>query len=113
MLTTILRSSTTRGSHFRKTSKYSYSVWRSVKNDDTLLRTSTNNLASSQNGVHDILINFNCSPYIKNCSVNRRLVSTSSVRLKEASSKVEQTVERLKDKVEDNMEKKIDFNFVL
>ena len=101
MLTTILRSSTTRGSHFRKTSKYSYSVWRSVKNDDTLLRTSTNNLASSQNGVHDILINFNCSPYIKNCSVNRRLVSTSSVRLKEASSKVEQTVERLKDKVEE------------
>ena len=100
MLTTILRSSTTHGSHFRKTSKYSYSVWRSVKNDDTLLRTSTNNLASSQNGVHDILINFNCSPYIKNCSVNRRLVSTSSVRLKEASSKVEQTVERLKDKVE-------------
>ena len=117
MLTTILRSSTTRGSHFRKTSKYSYSVWRSVKNDDTLLRTSTNNLASSQNGVHDILINFNCSPYIKNCSVNRRLVSTSSVRLKEASSKVEQTVERLKDKVEekeslDNLEKKIDSKIV-
>ena len=115
MLTTILRSSTTHGSHFRKTSKYSYSVWRSVKNDDTLLRTSTNNLASSQNGVHDILINFNCSPYIKNCSVNRRLVSTSSVRLKEASSKVEQTVERLKDKVEekqDNLEKKIDSKIV-
>ena len=118
MLTTILRSSTTHGRHFRKTSKYSYSVWRSVKNDDTLLRTSTNNLASSQNGVHDILINFNCSPYIKNCSVNRRLVSTSSVRLKEASSKVEQTVERLKDKVEeekeslDNLEKKIDSKIV-
>ena len=114
MLTTILRSSTTHGSHFRKTSKYSYSVWRCVKNNDvdTLLRTTNNNLAS-QNGVQNILINFNCSPYIKNCSVNRRLISTSSVRLKEPSSKVEQTVERLKDKVEekeslDNLEKKID-----
>ena len=45
--------------------------------------------------------------------MNRRLISTSSVRLKEPSSKVEQTVERLKDKVEekeslDNLEKKID-----
>ena len=99
MLTTILRSSTTHGSHFRKTSKYSYSVWRSVKNDDILLRTTT--LGSQNGGVQNILINFNCSPYIKNCSVNRRLISTSSVRLKEPSSKVEQTVERLKDKVEE------------
>ena len=94
LISNVLRTPTAY-SHFRKTSKLSYSVWRSVKNENAFESLST---LSSQNGVTKVLINFKCSPYIKNCSVSSRLVSNSVSRYKEPSSKVEETVERLKEK---------------
>ena len=106
MLSSTLKTSVSR-SNFHKTSKFSYSVWRSVKNEHAF--DSSTKLAC-QNGVQKVLINFQCSPYIKNCSVNSRLVSTSVTRYKEPSSKVEETVERLKEKKKgdsDTLETKI------
>ena len=94
LISNVLRTPTAY-SHFRKTSKLSYSVWRSVKNENAFETLST---LSSQNGVTKVLINFKCSPYIKNCSVSSRLVSNSVTRHKEPSSKLEETVERLKEK---------------
>ena len=88
MLSTILTTSSAR-SHFRKTSRFSYSVWRSVKNEHAF---------ACQNGFQKVLINFQCNPYIKTCSVQKRLLSTSSSKYKEPSSKVEETVDRLKEK---------------
>ena len=79
ILSTILRSSSAHR-NFRKTSNLTYSVWKSVKDQR-------------------ILVNFQCGPHVHVSRVQARLLgSTSSIKGKEPSSKIEETVERLKEK---------------
>ena len=65
--------------NFRKTSNLTYSVWKSFKDQR-------------------ILLNFQCGPHVQVSRVHARLLNTSSLRSKEPSSKIEETVERLKEK---------------
>ena len=83
MLSTVLRSATAHR-NFRKTSNLTYSVWKSVKDQR-------------------ILINFQCGPHVQVSRVHARLISSSHSRPKEPSSKIEETVERLKEKVEEDI----------
>ena len=78
MLSTVLRSSSAHR-NFRKTSNLTYSVWKSVKDQR-------------------IFVNFQCGPHVQVSRVQARLLSTSSFRGKEPSSKIEETVDRLKEK---------------
>ena len=83
MLSTVLRSATAHR-NFHKTSNLTYSVWKSVKDQR-------------------ILINFQCGPHVQVSRVHARLLSNSSLRPKEPSSKLEETVDRLKEKVEEDI----------
>jgi len=92
MISTIVRSASLHR-NFRKTSKLSYSVWKSVKCNN--LHQNGSSLSSHQNNV---LIRFNCGPNVQGARLNARYLTTSTVKTKEASSKTAETVERLKEK---------------
>ncbi len=84
LINTLLRSSSLQRS-FHKGSNLSYSVWKSVK-------------TSQDQNPQRVLVNFRCSPNINGCHIHTRYLATSTLRSKEPSSKIEETVERLKEK---------------
>ena len=87
MLSTILRTTSVH-KNFRKTSNLSYSVWKTVKI----------NRGQNQHEYQKVLVNFKCAPNIHRARVQVRSLTTSEPRNKEPSSKIEETVERLKEK---------------
>lgn len=87
MIGTIVRSASLHR-NFRKTSNLSYSVWKSVKC----------NRIQQNGGCQDILIRFTSGPGIHGARLNTRYLTTTAGKTKEPSSKIEETVERLKEK---------------
>jgi len=87
MIGTIVRSASLHR-NFRKTSNLTYSVWKSVKC----------NRIHQNGGCQDILIRFTSGPGIHGARLNTRYLTTSTSKTKEPSSKIEETVERLKEK---------------
>jgi hypothetical protein len=97
MLSTLLRSSVHHGS-LRKTSKLSYSVWRSVASSQQT-GGGADFVSKHHPEIIRVHINFQCGPHINGLHASsRRLLSTSATRWREPSSKVEETVDRLKEK---------------
>ena len=88
MIGTIVRSASLHR-NFRKTSNLTYSVWKSVK---------CNRIHQNGGPSQDILIRFTSGPGIHGARLNTRYLTTSTTRTKEPSSKIEETVERLKEK---------------
>ena len=87
MIGTIVRSASLHR-NFRKTSNLTYSVWKSVKC----------NRIQQNGGCQDILIRFTSGPGIHGARLNTRYLTTTEGKTKEPSSKIEETVERLKEK---------------
>jgi len=88
MINTILRSASVHR-NIRKTSKLSYSVWKSVK---------CNNLQQNGSGYrNNVIVRFHCGPSIQGARLNTRYLTTSTTK-PTPSSKIEETVERLKEK---------------
>ena len=88
MIGTIVRSASLHR-NFRKTSNLTYSVWKSVK---------CNKIHQNGGSSQDILIRFTSGPGIHGARLNTRYLTTSTSKTKEPSSKIEETVERLKEK---------------
>ena len=88
MIGTIVRSASLHR-NFRKTSNLTYSVWKSVK---------CNRIHQNEGSSQDILIRFTSGPGIHGARLNTRYLTTSTSKTKEPSSKIEETVERLKEK---------------
>merc|ERR1719319_113840 len=88
MIGTIVRSASLHR-NFRKTSNLTYSVWKSVK---------CNKVHQNGGSSQDILIRFTSGPGIHGARLNTRYLTTSTSKTKEPSSKIEETVERLKEK---------------
>lgn len=89
MISTLLRSSSVHR-NFRKTTNLTYSVWKKCARD-------------LQNGdrrgsCQRVLVNFRCAPTIHGAHLHARYLTTSANKRKEPSSKIEETVERLKEK---------------
>ena len=89
MIGTIVRSASLHHRNFRKTSNLTYSVWKSVK---------CNKIHQNEGSSQDILIRFTSGPGIHGARLNTRYLTTSTTKTKEPSSKIEETVERLKEK---------------
>ena len=89
MIGTIVRSASLHHRNFRKTSNLTYSVWKSVK---------CNRIHQNGGSSQDILIRFTSGPGIHGARLNTRYLTTSTSKTKEPSSKIEETVERLKEK---------------
>ena len=89
MIGTIVRSASLHHRNFRKTSNLTYSVWKSVK---------CNRIHQNGGSSQDILIRFTSGPGIHGARLNTRYLTTSTTKTKEPSSKIEETVERLKEK---------------